>query len=90
MIDIRELENFLNYVLDKIKECYQNEIENFNKEFIENCKKYNYNANDVSLHLTELKDRVEECYQDEVNQTIKEYVNDSQIRQTIINAKKNM
>ena len=44
----------------------------------------------MSLHLTELKDRVEECYQDEVNQTIKEYVNDLKIRQTIINAKKNM
>lgn len=92
MLDIKELEQFLNYVLDKVEEVYQNEIENFNREFIENCKKYrnNYNATDVSLHLTQIKDRVDEIYAEEVNQTVKQYVNELKQRQIRINARKNI
>lgn len=37
-IDYEELENFLNYILDKTEECYYLEVEKAIKDYLKNLK----------------------------------------------------
>lgn len=41
VIDLEELERFLDYLNDKVEECYQRETTRAVKEFIEDIKKRN-------------------------------------------------
>ena len=38
MVNKKELEKFLNYLQDKIKDCYKKETEIAIKEFLKGCK----------------------------------------------------
>ncbi len=93
MMDYKELETFTSYLIDKVEECYQDEMITFTNGYLKDYKrngKEKYNSTDLSIFFTVVKDKVDEVYIDEVNRAIKELVNELKITQTITNARANM
>lgn len=93
MLTYKELEKFLNYLLDKVDDIYLNEMEKLTTEFLNNYKKYGskeYTASDLIILFTILKDNIADIYKCETDNAIAELSRELKIRQTIINARKNM